>query len=362
MPARKSTTNAVQLGGFPYAMGVFAGIVYFLFQHDLSSNWIIHRWMVSAGIVVLYGYLDDKYELRPIAKLIFQFVAVTFFAVTMSFEIISSYQVLAFIVLMFWSLGTMNGANLLDGLDTLTIKMTISNLMLVAYLFHQAGDYSYFPVLISFATGLGAFYFFNKLPSIVHMGEIGGSFIGLANVFLGCLIFDRLEGYPMGARFVMSVMPLNIYMVETGISFLRRLYNKRSLFSGDKLHVHHLLRDEFKIKINNVGTVMAIFHGVALALPLTFLKSFPVSSYFFYSFSLIGLYLYVGKNQWKGTDTLEMNPKSLFEYLRKKDVRVIESSQIDDFHIEFLNDADGLTEDDLIINFNDADINDKKAS
>ena len=36
-------------------------------------------WLIASSQIVLYGYLDDKFELRPIVKIGFQFLSVTVF-------------------------------------------------------------------------------------------------------------------------------------------------------------------------------------------------------------------------------------------------------------------------------------------
>ena len=53
-------------------------------------------------------------------------------------------------------------------------------------------------------------------------------------------------------------------------------------------------------------------------------------------FFMIGAYLIVGAKYWKGDDAINLNPKELFDSLRKKDVMIIESSQIDEFKITII--------------------------
>lgn len=241
VPARKSLTNAVQLGGLPYAIGIYAGLFLTGFYDRPYLNLISMYWLFASSLIVLYGYLDDKFELRPIVKLGFQFFSVVLFSLLSSFSLIQNYQALLFVVVFLWSFGSLNGSNLLDGLDTLTIKLATANFLLVAAILSLTGNADMIGVSGIFIAGLIAFYFFNREPSTIHMGEIGGSFLGSSYVFCSVLIFAMIKGdFSIWEKASISLMPLNLPMVESGMSFLRRIYNKKSPFSGDKLHIHHI--------------------------------------------------------------------------------------------------------------------------
>jgi UDP-N-acetylmuramyl pentapeptide phosphotransferase/UDP-N-acetylglucosamine-1-phosphate transferase len=341
VPARKSLTNAVQLGGLPYALGVYSGLYLTGFYNQPMFEVISLYWLMASSQIVLYGYLDDKFELRPVVKLGFQFFSVTLFSLLTSFSLVQSYQALFFICSFLWSFGSLNGSNLLDGLDTLTIKLATANFLLVAGIFYFTGVPDAMWISGIFISGLVAFYFFNREPSTIHMGEIGGSFLGSSYVFCSVLIFALTEG-TLGVwdRVAFSLMPLNLPMVESGMSFLRRIYNKKSPFSGDKLHIHHILKIHkgFSATISSTLFAAGYIGTVLLSLPLFYLS--PIVGYISHIFIMIGTYIMVGGKYWQGEDTLIISPKELFNTLRKKDVMIIESSLIDDFSFTLINEDD----------------------
>lgn len=341
VPARKSLTNAVQLGGFPYAMGTYAGLFLTGYFNQPYLKQISLYWLSASSFIVIYGYLDDKFELRPVVKLGFQFFSVILFSLLYSFTLVQNFQALFFYVIFLWSFGSLNGSNLLDGLDTLTIKLASTNFLLVGAIFYFTGMPEGFELSAIFISGLAAFYFFNKEPSTIHMGEIGGSFLGSIYVFCSILIFAHLNGkYGAWDRTAICLMPLNLPMVESGMSFLRRIYNKKSPFSGDKLHIHHILKIHMGFSATTSSTLFALGYAftIGLAVPLFYVS--PLVGYISHIGIMITAYILVGGKYWNGEDTLSINPKELFNTLRKKDVMIIESSSIDDFQITIFSDED----------------------
>lgn len=359
VPARKSLTNAVQLGGLPYSLAVYAGLFLTGYYQENFLNQISLYWLIASSKIVLYGYLDDKFELRPIVKLGFQFFSVFLFSIFTSMNLSSSYQVIFFVVVFLWSFGSLNGSNLLDGLDTLTIKLSGANFLFIGCLFYFTGTPEAMQLCSIFIAGLAAFYLFNKEPSTIHMGEIGGSFLGSSYVFLSVVLYGTLgETYSELDKIGLSLIPLNLPMVESGMSFLRRIYNKKSPFSGDKLHIHHILKIHHGFSASHSASVMVAGYIGTLLLALPIILVSPLIGYISHIALMIMAYLFVGAKYWKGDDTLSINPKELFDTLRKKDVMIIDSASIDEFKITIISeDADVEVYED-----SDFDDEDKKAS
>ncbi|MCP4912842.1 MAG: undecaprenyl/decaprenyl-phosphate alpha-N-acetylglucosaminyl 1-phosphate transferase [Oligoflexia bacterium] len=354
VPARKSTTNAVQLGGLPLSLGIVGSVLFiyltpsfeqFFDQYQLK---VIKYWLISSSILITYGYLDDKYELRPIVKLIFQFMTVTIFSIMASHMIYYKLSSAAFVVMFFFGMGVLNGSNLLDGLDTLTIKLasvTFGALFVCGLNFQSPAVV--ITSLITFTT-LASFYFFNKEPAKIHLGEIGGSFIGFTGLLCANLLFIDMIDMRIGRieSFAMSLIPLVLPMVELGLSFLRRIYNRKSPFKGDKYHVHHILRNYHKFSPSAASSLMGISYGWSMVVTFTITHWVgPVVGFFAMTTFLCALYLTVGAKHWHTAKSIELTPTALFNYLRKKEVSVINSQSIDSF--EFHISTEGL-EDDLL--------------
>ncbi|OFZ15573.1 MAG: hypothetical protein A2X86_17760 [Bdellovibrionales bacterium GWA2_49_15] len=343
IPARKSTTDAMQFGGLPVAASTICVWLFlgsygrFMFPQDRFMATIFFHAVIPGLLVLIYGYLDDKFELRPIIKLLTQFIVVTMYALLTSRTLYPEFSTVSFIVVSFFGLGVMNGQNLLDGLDTLTIKIAM-----VSYLhFVALGLYFALPTVTALAclslVPLLAFYSFNKEPAKIHLGEIGGAFIGfsfivLSSVFHRSMIVANPSGLARSG--ILALIPLTLPMAEIAISFLRRMVNGKSPFVGDKFHVHHILRHYWKWGASKVATVMALAYGIVTC--LSFLCSHlihPICGYALMIVSIGIAYFFVGRPYWFGKQTVDFSVKSLFQFIRKKDVMILETALIDEFKI-----------------------------
>ncbi len=367
IPARKSNSGAIQLGGAPYALTIFIILACVIIGNEEIISMrpfelsLLKKWVFAAAIIFVYGYLDDKYELRPIVKLIGQVIAVTFFGIFQSQLLMPEFASVAFLVCCFWGLGAVNGTNLLDGLDTMTIKLSaisFSSLIIMGHIF----NYPFIMELsVLFFIPLVSFYLFNMEPAKIHLGEIGGSFIGFVILLQCSLLFGHLhqtESAIFSAG--ISLVPLTLPMSELAVSFLRRLVNRKSPFKGDKLHSHHILKNYYHLRAAQAATYLSIAYALIMAVTLIlghFVHPF-IALICQFSLHLCAYIICCGR-YWMSDDSIQLNPKSLFEYLRKKDVLIIESKAIDDFKITIL--AEG-EEQDIEMDKDDSSINDDKES
>ena len=339
VPARKSSTNALQLGGLPVALTVMIAMFFFLNQSFIDfvadEGAILVYGLLSSGLVVIYGYLDDKYELRPIVKLIAQVLAVFIFALMSSQILMPEHSVIAFIVVGLWGLGVINGSNLLDGLDTLALKLNMISYSLYLAMGIFFGNSAVVFVAAACAISLLSFYFVNRFPAKIHLGEIGGSYLGLTNIILAALLFrsanvafDKL--YAVGA----ALIPLCLPMVEVGVSFMRRLYNNKTPFKGDRLHVHYLLRNYYRFSVVKTSNIMTISYAISAIISLVLaLALHPLVGACGLTTMLVTLSMMVGRRYWVGENHIRFTSQHLLQYLSKKKIMVIETAMIDDFQI-----------------------------
>lgn len=88
----------------------------------------------------------------------------------------------------------------------------------------------------------------------------------------------------------------------------------------------------------NSASLFALGYLMTLLLAAPIFLFSPIVGYLCHISFMIGAYLMIGAKYWQGEDTLSINPKELFDTLRKKDVMIIESSSIDDFTITLISD------------------------
>lgn len=348
VPAPKSTTDAVQLGGLPFAiLTIFTLGTLILFpsltrgifsQTDLL---LIKHWVTSSALIIFYGYFDDRYEIKPTVKLGTQLLIAGYFSYNASLLVFPQNSAIAMILIFGVSIMALNGTNLLDGLDTMAFKIACGTYL--AFLAIGTIFASLQTVFLSmlFPSLLLGFYLFNRAPAKVHLGEIGPTFIGFSHVLLMSMAFKSSipnKGSSIDYLSLLATVsiPVIIICLEITISFLRRIYNKKSPFRGDRLHVHHLLRDKFQIAPHNVGTIMGGFQAILTIMSITLSQvSYAPAILVLHTTIMTMTFLMIGKKHWKGSNTLSFNIHTISNMLLKKKVIVLHSSAFDSFSFNF---------------------------
>ena len=336
----KSDTGAQLLGGLAISIAMTFGITTFSISSPSwhVNNYILGAFLLSSFIIIFYGYFDDRFELRPIVKLAAQFLAVFTFSAINSIVLGDVLSTIMFVGLMFYGLGTLNGTNLLDGLDMMTVKISSVVFLSFAAIGVMYNSNTVLNYSLAFFAGLLPFTFYNKYPSKMHLGEIGGTYIGMCYMFLFTACFKDLR-YSMSFvdSFVVSILPLTISMGEVGISFLRRLYNGKSPFIGDRFHLHHISRNYYKVSVPLTTYLLSFTYGTILfsTLTLMYFTSIPKTILYVSTCVTIGVFQYsYGKKYWMKRKGQKFNLKNIMTSLRKEELVVIDSSKVDAF--EFL--------------------------
>lgn len=300
VPSPKSTSGAVLLGGLPLAIA--SGYVFYSFSSNLE---MFLGWLIPAIILVGIGYLDDKVEIKPYVKLSLQVLAVcsfSFFAAGAS-----ELNLGLFAIYSVWGFGVLSGSNLLDGIDTYSIKYSIgSYAAFIAFGLY----FGHTDIAIMSGLLIGpklAFYIYNKYPSKMHLGEIGGTIIGLNCLFLSNLLFKGFEG----GRAIASVSDINfeillltlsvlhLPMTELGISLLRRLAAMKSPFHGDKLHLHYIMASDKKVGVVKAANYLSSLHIQALVINIAVAYYIsPVSAFLVSGIFYVAYYVFFGKETW----------------------------------------------------------------
>jgi len=344
IPARKSTTDAVQFGGVPLALAIITSWLFFgqfgpSFMGLHKSIASILFFAIAPGMIItLYGYLDDKYELRPIIKLFAQFLAINLFAIFVSRYLLPTFSTISFLVVSFFGLAAVNGQNLLDGLDTITVKVASISLLQFVFLGLFYNIESVTTISIVCLIPLFVFYFYNREPAKIHLGEVGGAFIGFTLVVLAC-IFHRemiMVEHPDKRLqiFFQSLLPISLPVIELGVSFLRRLLNSKSPFQGDRFHLHHILKNYKKLTATQASNFISVFYlFVSGFCSFIAVNVNAILGAFLAYTSITLMNFYLGKDYWFSKETLDLSARSIFQFIRKKDVMIIETSIIDEFKI-----------------------------
>ncbi len=264
------------LGGVAIFLTFFI-ILFFARSQILSGDLEIHHWLgffAGALILMIGGFLDDKYNLAPHWQIIFPVLAALAPIVggvditKMSnpfggFIIIPAVLSAVFIVL--WLLGMMYTTKLLDGVDGLVSGLGLIG-SLVIFLFTSTTQYSQPDIAIAALIFSGAclgFLILNFNPAKIFLGEGGSLLIGYV---LGVLAVIS------GGKIAIALLIMGLPILDVFWTIIRRLLKGRNPFRfADRQHLHHRLLD---LGLSSRQTV-AVFYVFAAVFGLSglFLQS-----------------------------------------------------------------------------------------
>ena len=198
------------------------------------------------ALVHALGLLDDFHNLNALLKFILQIVAaalVTAGGFTISEVNIPSVGVVslgifAWPLTIFWIIAISNAVNLVDGLDGLAGGISgIAALALGICAFIQ---WNATPALMAFAL-LGSilgFMLFNYPPARIFMGDSGALFLGFTLAVIPLL---RGSGRTTLGELLVPATVLAVPILDVVAAIVRRVREKRPIYSPDKEHIHHKL-------------------------------------------------------------------------------------------------------------------------
>ncbi|MEM9173938.1 MAG: MraY family glycosyltransferase [Myxococcota bacterium] len=236
------------LGGLAVAFGCAAGITVAL---AICSVTDLARGVVGFGggalALIAVGLYDDRFEVRPYVKLLFQILAagiaieagfrIDYFTNPVSGDTHPVPLFIAWPISLLWIVGVTNALNLIDGLDGLSAGVggiIAGTLTIICW---QAEQWLGVVVGLALFGALLGYLPYNFPPARIFLGDTGALVIGFGLAILA------LEGYRKTAllAFLVPLLALAIPILDTVLSIVRRLRSGRGVFSPDRLHMHHRL-------------------------------------------------------------------------------------------------------------------------
>ena len=246
----------------------------FIFPDVIPTDYAL-KIILSSGIVVLTGVLDDIFELSPKQKLlgITLGALAAFYIADIRMNTVSLFSFfdinLGFLSLpltLIWIIALTNAINLIDGLDGLASGVSIIALMamgIVGYIaVSSAGVIIQVPIMIFIVVAcIVGFLPFNFYPAKIYLGDTGALFLGF---MIAILSLQGLKNTTV-ISLITPLIILGVPITDTLFAIIRRLLNKQPISSADKMHLHHRL---LSIGFTHRGAVLMIY---ALAFIFSFI-------------------------------------------------------------------------------------------
>ena len=275
------TGDIPNIGGIDICISFL--LTYIIFEYGSLRE---SQFLLIGLIVILFvGFADDLLDLSPLSKLLGEMLAgvamIGFADIRImhlhgfigieEIGVVSSY-LLSFFVLV----AIINALNLIDGIDGLASGLGILYCLFFAIWFQLSGELSWAILGYSMTGALAVFFIYNVFGGSkrkIFMGDSGSLLLGYlltAFVFHFCtlnayhLVPDNLV---CSAAPAVCICVLSVPLFDTIRVMLTRIKHKKSPFSPDKNHIHHLL---LRTGLNHIQTtcvlltVTLFFIGLAL--------------------------------------------------------------------------------------------------
>ncbi len=244
----------------------FGGVAFYIciilvlfFIQGLDVDGITVSFLVATTITFFVGLKDDFQNLSPKVKFIGQILSVGMILSHPEFQIHSFHgflgiQEIPFLASIglsaFLFLGFINAFNLIDGIDGHASIVGIVISVTFGLIFYQLEMYFYLTICVVLVSTLFAFLRFNfSNRQKIFMGDTGSLVIGLV---LGALAMRLLSlGFEPFSSIAISrteipLLLLGVLIIPaldiSRVIFIR-LVRKKSIFSPDRNHIHHVLID-----------------------------------------------------------------------------------------------------------------------
>ena len=274
---RKLHRHPVALGGGVVAFLATVGVSLplLLLRRELAeslrySGTDLIGLLLAATVILIVGIVDDAIGLRGRQKLLGQIAACSvllvfgvvikrlwFFGWTIELGLLS------WPVTLVWLLAAINAINLLDGINGLASTVGIIDSMAIAVLSAILGRHSQALVGAAFAGSLLGFLRYNFPQAKMFLGDAGSMLIGL--LVGGLAVQSSLKG-PGTVLLAAPLCLMTVPLFDSAAAMLRRKLTGRSIFIGDRAHLHHRLADRFGTT-RAVG-IVALSCGVTAAAAL----------------------------------------------------------------------------------------------
>ena len=236
--------------------------------------------VIAGGGVALgvMGLVDDKRPLHWPVKLGLQMLlCAVVIAVGPKLRITLFFlpPALSWAVTLAWLLFIINAFNFFDNMDGLAAGVAFIASLIFAFVAGFRGQV--FVALLGAATAgvtLG-YYFFNRHPASIFMGDSGSHFLGYLLAVQGCLTSFYQDQAPTVAPVFIPVMVLALPIFDTFAVMVIRVRQGRSIFYGDHNHISHRF---LRLGVSRPTAVLLV-HMLMLALGLGALTLLFVPTY-----------------------------------------------------------------------------------
>ncbi len=265
------------IGGVAIAGGALSGMVFMILAEPFFGIQLglpSAAFWIGALLIFAVGFYDDIRGVDFKVKILFQ-VAAAYLLLHAGFRVdLSSLSAFApdgysealysIPLTILWVVAIINAVNLIDGLDGLAGGIMVIAFATLAMLFGMQGQVALVLIALPVIGALLGFLFHNTSPASVFMGDSGSLVLGYLIAAYSLQV--PVHSHPAIALLI-PVVVLGVPVMDTGLSVVRRLTERKAVCAPDHDHIHHRLARQWPVRTAVlVLYASAIWFGVAALL------------------------------------------------------------------------------------------------
>lgn len=267
--ARKLQRRPIpNMGGSAVFFGITIGLC--CSQSTLTNSGIFY--LMAAMLIILYiGIMDDILGLTPTLRFVIEILIICWLMYVNNASINCFYNLWGIDILPTWvsypltvfaCVGIINSINLIDGVNGLSSGFCFMASTVFAIMFYHLGNMTMMTIALSAAGAIIPFFLHNVFGYNTRMfiGDSGTLVVGtMMSMFIISILDKNLACTGMMLKGV-GVLPftiavLSIPVFDTVRVMSTRILHKKSPFSPDKTHLHHMFID---LGFSHIGTTISI--------------------------------------------------------------------------------------------------------
>jgi len=254
--------------------------------------------LASGSLIVGLGVYDDlvganapkKFVIQTAAAIILVSFGYQFKFVSLAGKVVHL-GVLGYVLSVIWIVGVINAVNFIDGMDSLATVVSFTIAVAFAIIAIVRFDAFSLVVMTALAGSLAGFYWWNKPPARIFMGDSGSMFIGL---LLAAGSLAKPSKSPTAIIITGPIIALALPVLDTLIVMKERFGGPATpiakrlgrLFNADRRHIHHILLTRFGSEGKAIASIWLVTLLFAAAAVMT---AIDVTKMIGYSAGIVGL-------------------------------------------------------------------------
>ena len=228
-------------GGLAIVILVLALSLWVANQTELNRSVL---YIVLSAILAMVGWRDDLFSLPPYYRFLVQGLVATISILGMGYFRIVRIPLLGeldlgavgIVITFLWIIGMINAYNFMDGIDGMAGGVAVvAGLGWMILSSNVQNPFVFWVALSIAATSLG-FLGHNWPPAKIFMGDVASTFLGYSFAALPLLSADQ-----SGDALTMGTLLMWTVIMDTFLTFLRRLVKGENILSGHRLHLFQQL-------------------------------------------------------------------------------------------------------------------------